>query len=89
MLDKPFDDILVWLYNFDQVAVRKAIFLLTKKSLLAAIALKLEITNNNYSDIFDIAVRAAGGKVERKKVSAAKSLPKAGFDQMAAFIGAM
>ena len=68
----------------------KAIFSLTKQHLVTASTLKLETTNNHYSDIFKVTAKAYGNKIkENKKVGRTKTMPKAGFDGMAAFIGAM
>jgi len=69
-----------------------AFFKLPKKNLISAATLKLEATSNNYSDIFTVTAKAFGGKIKKKKTmgrTKAKTLPKAGFDQMAAFVGAM
>ena len=74
------------------VQVYKASFLLTKHDLVLAATLKLETTNNHYSDIFTITAKAFGGDVKKPKRAigrAKKKLPKASFDQMASFIGAM
>jgi len=57
---------------------------------LAAIKLKLETTNNHYSDIFYITVKAFGGKIDKKSsAKEARKNPKASFDQISSFIGAM
>lgn len=75
------------------VSVHKASFLLTKKELIKAATLKIEATNNHYSDIFTITAKAFGGKIDKKKTTGrsrpTKKLPKASFDTMATFIGAM
>ena len=68
----------------------RAIYLLTREQLLKAAVLKLETTNNHYSDIFTITARAFGGKLKKTRtMGRAKKLPKAGFNQMASFLGAM
>jgi len=75
------------------VSVYKASFLLAKSDLIKAATSKLETTNNNYSDIFTITAKAFGGKINNKKPigrrKVAKALPKASFDTMASFVGAM
>jgi len=84
----PVDDAILWLYNFDLTAAYKAMFSFSKETLLKAVTLKLEATSNKYSDMFTITALAFGnkpGKVKRQ----AKKLPKASFDTMASFIGAM
>lgn len=68
----------------------KAWYLLSKEQLLKAASLKLETTSNNYSDIFILTVKAFGGELKNKPSGKkASSLPAAGFDQMASFIGAI
>ncbi len=71
----------------------KASFQLTKQNLIKAATLKLETTNNHYSDIFTITAKAFGSKIDKKKTigrsRVSKDMPKAGFDTLATFIGAM
>ncbi len=74
------------------VRVYGAYYKLTKNDLITAATLKLETTSNNYSDIFTVTAKAFGSKINKKKTTGrakTKSLPKAGFDAMATFIGAM
>ena len=49
------------------------------------------MTNNEYSDIFIIIAKANGNKLEKsgRRRRTPKKLPKAGFDTMANFLGAM
>ena len=73
--------------------VYRAYFLLTKGDLTKAITLKLETTNNHYSDIFAVTAKANGNKIDHKKshtMGRPKSqMKKASFDQLASFIGAI
>ncbi len=70
--------------------VYKASFLLSRKDLITAITLKLETTNNHYSDIFIVTAKAFGNKIKTKGVGRPKKdLPKASFSQMSSFLGAM
>lgn len=73
------------------VKMYQAFFKLSKNDLISAATLKLEATSNNYSDIFTVTAKAFGGKIKKKNGPRreAKNLPKASFDGMAAFIGAM
>ncbi len=82
------DELLLWLYDYDKLAYYKACTSLTYEDLKEAAILKLEIATSHYYDIFKITAQAFGNEVKDspKKKS---NLPKAGFDQIAAFIGAM
>ena len=74
------------------IRVYNAHYKLIKKELITAATLKLETTSNNYSDIFTVTAKAFGSKIKKKGTtprSKTKALPKAGFDSMASFIGAM
>ena len=68
-----------------------AIYQLSKEDLLKAAVLKLETTNNHYSDMFIVTAKAAGNEIKRSRQSrqAKRELPKASFDTLANFIGAM
>jgi hypothetical protein len=63
-------------------------FTFSKKTLLNAVTLKIETTNNKFSDMFTTTALAFGNKPGKRKVPAKKA-PKAGFDTLANFIGAM
>ena len=84
---------MLWLYNYDMVSFIKASFLITKQNLVKTATLKLETTNNHYSDIFTVTAKAFGSKLDKKKTTGRsrphKDMPKAGFDQMSNFLGAM
>lgn len=71
----------------------RANFLLSKHDLIKAATLRLEATNNHYSDIFTTTAKAFGSKIDKKKSTGRskvhKDMPKAGFDQMSKFLGAM
>ncbi len=82
------DEAILWLYDFDLAKAYKAMYTFSKESLLKTITLKLETTSNNYSDMFTITALAFGNKPNKVKRQA-KKLPKASFDTMAGFIGAM
>ena len=89
-MDRPFDELLIWLYNFDTLRMLQSIFSLTKTELVTACTLKLETTNNHYSDIFTVTAKASGNKIKSTRASKpAKTMPKAGFADMAKFVGAM
>ena len=66
-----------------------ATFSFQKEDLLKTITLKLETTSNKYSDIFNITALANGNTPEETTKKPSKKLPKASFDSMAGFIGAM
>lgn len=67
-----------------------ATFRLTKQDLVRAATLKLETTNNYFSDIFTVTAKASGNKIkDQKSRRPRKDLKPASFDGMAAFIGAM
>lgn len=69
----------------------QGIFSLGKEDLLKAATLKLETTNNHYSDIFTVTAKAAGNEIKKTRGTgrAKKEMPKASFDTLASFIGAM
>lgn len=68
----------------------KAIYSLSLEDLRKAASLKLETTNNHYSDMFIITAKAAGNEIKKpKQRQAKKQLPEASFDTLASFIGAM
>ena len=67
----------------------KAIYSLSLEDLRRAATLKLETTNNHYSDMFIITAKAAGNEIKKPKQRAKKQLPEASFDTLASFIGAM
>ena len=68
----------------------QSIFSLTKTELVTACTLKLETTNNHYSDIFTVTAKASGHKTKStRSAKPAKTMPKASFDGLANFIGAM
>jgi len=67
---------------------RQTSFNFSKEVILDTIALKLETTSNKYSDMFTITALAFGNKPGKLK-RPAKKLPKASFDAMSSFIGAM
>ena len=70
------------------IKATKAMFTFSKETLVNTIALKIETTSNKYYDMFNITALAFGNKPSKSKTKA-KKLPKASFDTMASFIGAM
>jgi hypothetical protein len=75
------------------LAMYRGMYGLSKDDLLKAAMLKLETTNNHYSDIFLVTAKAAGNEIKtqgsKSSGKPSKKLPKAGFDQLSSFIGAM
>ncbi len=69
-----------------------AIYTISREQLSKAAILRLETTNNYFSDIFIVTAQANGNKINNNKEfgrKAIKKLPKASFKIMAGFVGAM
>lgn len=92
-MNSSLEDLFIWLYSYRTEDYIAASYLLTLNQLRTAASLKIEMTNNELYDKFIIVAKAMGNTIKSPtgKGSSKRSseLPKADFNTISAFLGAM